>query len=104
LFRVAHALNSSYYALKVNGREEEVMKARCALFSAVGRVLGNGMRLLGLTLLSRFVYLFFQISDFELIVCQDVIKILDLEGSLSSVRWAGRIQHFPLLDVLLQIS
>jgi arginyl-tRNA synthetase len=85
LFRVAHALNNSYYVLKVNGSEKEVMKARCALFGAVGKVLGNGMRLLGLTPLSWFVYLFFQISDFELIVCQDVIEIPDLEGSLSSV-------------------
>jgi len=55
LFRVAHVLNSSYYVLKVKGNEEEVMKARFALFGAVGRVLSNGMKLLGLTPLSRFV-------------------------------------------------
>lgn len=53
LFRLEHALGSSYEVLQVIGSEKEVMKARLALFCAAKVVLGNGMRLLGLTLLDR---------------------------------------------------
>lgn len=53
LFKMTHALSSSYDVLKVIGSEKEVMKARLALYEAVRVVLGNGMRLLGLTPVER---------------------------------------------------
>lgn len=55
LFRLTHELNSSYDVLRVIGSEPEVMKARLALYGAVRCVLGNGMRILGLTPLDRYV-------------------------------------------------
>lgn len=53
LFRMTHALSSSYDVLKVIGSEPELMKARLALYSAARIVLDNGMRLLGLTPVDR---------------------------------------------------
>lgn len=53
LFRMTHALSSSYDVLKVAGSEPELMKARLALYSATRMVLDNGMRLLGLTPVDR---------------------------------------------------
>lgn len=53
LFRMTHALSSSYDVLKVVGSEPELMKARLALYSAARIVLDNGMRLLGLTPVDR---------------------------------------------------
>jgi arginyl-tRNA synthetase len=53
LFRMTHALSSSYDHLQVVGSERELMKARMALYDAAHRVLGNGMRLLGLTPVER---------------------------------------------------
>ena len=53
LFRMTHALSSSYDVLKVAGSEAELMKARLALYSAARIVLDNGMRLLGLTPVDR---------------------------------------------------
>ena len=55
LFRVAHALGSSYDVLGVVGSEREVMKVRVALFEAP-RDLGSGMRLLGFRPLKMYVY------------------------------------------------
>ena len=55
LFRMTHALSSSYDVLKVIGSEPELMKARLALYSAAKLVLDNGMRLLGLTPVDRYV-------------------------------------------------
>lgn len=41
--------------LKVVGSEEEVKKARMALYDAARQVLNNGMRLLGLSPVERYV-------------------------------------------------
>lgn len=53
LFKMTHALSSSYDHLQVVGSERELMKARMALYDAAHTVLGNGMRLLGLTPVDR---------------------------------------------------
>jgi len=53
LFRLTHCLNSSYSVLRVIGSPEEVMKARLMLYDATRSVIGNGMRLLGLSPLER---------------------------------------------------
>ncbi|KAF2178010.1 arginyl-tRNA synthetase [Zopfia rhizophila CBS 207.26] len=53
LFRLTHAINSSYDVLQVVGSERELMKARLALYDAARSVINNGMRLLGLTPVDR---------------------------------------------------
>jgi len=53
LFRLTHSLNSSYDVLRVIGSPEDVMKARLMLYEATRCVLGNGMRLIGLSPLDR---------------------------------------------------
>ncbi|KAH8898396.1 arginyl-tRNA synthetase [Thozetella sp. PMI_491] len=53
LFKMTHALSSSYEQMQIVGSEPEVMKARLALYDAAHIVLGNGMRLLGLTPVER---------------------------------------------------
>ena len=55
LFRMTHALSSSYDVLMVMGSEPTVKKARLALYHAARRVLYNGMTLLGLTPVDRYV-------------------------------------------------
>lgn len=57
LFRLTHAVSSSYDHLQVVGSERELMLARLALYSCARQVLNNGMRLLGLTPLERYVLL-----------------------------------------------
>jgi arginyl-tRNA synthetase len=53
LFKMAHALSSSYDHLQVVGSEPELQKARLALYEAARQVLWNGMTLLGLTPVQR---------------------------------------------------
>ncbi|KAL4933298.1 arginine--tRNA ligase [Aspergillus undulatus] len=53
LFRMTHALSSSYDVLKVVGSEPEVKKARLALYESARQVLHNGMRILGLSPVNR---------------------------------------------------
>lgn len=53
LFKMAHALSSSYDHLQVVGSEPELQKARLALYEAARQVLWNGMTLLGLTPVKR---------------------------------------------------
>ncbi|KAF2196339.1 arginyl-tRNA synthetase [Delitschia confertaspora ATCC 74209] len=53
LFKMAHALSSSYDVLQVIGSERELMVSRLALYGAALQVLGNGMRLLGLNPVER---------------------------------------------------
>lgn len=53
LFKMAHSLSSSYDHLQVVGSERETMLARLALYVAARQVLGNGMRLLGLSPVER---------------------------------------------------
>lgn len=53
LFKMSHALSSSYDVLQVVGSEPELMKARLALYAAARQVLWNGMTLLGLTPVER---------------------------------------------------
>jgi arginyl-tRNA synthetase len=53
LFRMTHALSASYDHLQVVGSEEELKKARMALYAAARQVLQNGMKLLGLSPLQR---------------------------------------------------
>jgi arginyl-tRNA synthetase len=55
LFKTTHALSSSYDHLQVVGSEEELMKARLALYVCARQVVNNGMRLLGLTPVERYV-------------------------------------------------
>jgi arginyl-tRNA synthetase len=55
LFRMTHMLSSSYDVLKVIGSEPEVKKARMALYEAARQVLNNGMRVLGLSPVERYV-------------------------------------------------
>lgn len=55
LFKMSHAVSSSYDHLQVVGSEKELMKARMALYDAARIVLSNGMKLLGLTPLERYV-------------------------------------------------
>lgn len=57
LFKMSHAVSSSYDHLQVVGSEKELMKARMALYDAARIVLANGMKLLGLTPLERYVHL-----------------------------------------------
>lgn len=58
LFRMTHALSSSYDVLKVIGSEPELKKARMALYESARQVLHNGMRLLGLNPVDRYVIQF----------------------------------------------
>jgi arginyl-tRNA synthetase len=53
LFKMTHALSSSYDHLQVVGSEAKLLKARMALYVAARQVLSNGMRLLGLSPLDR---------------------------------------------------
>ncbi|CAG8972999.1 hypothetical protein HYALB_00007846 [Hymenoscyphus albidus] len=53
LFKMTHALSSSYDHLRIVGSEPELMKARMALYDAARIVLNNGMRLLGLSPVER---------------------------------------------------
>ncbi|KAF2469438.1 arginyl-tRNA synthetase [Lindgomyces ingoldianus] len=53
LFKMAHALSSSYDHLQVVGSERDSMLARLALYTAARQVLNNGMRLLGLSPVER---------------------------------------------------
>jgi arginyl-tRNA synthetase len=53
LFKIAHLASTAYETLIVKGADPEVAKARYAVYLAVQTVLGNGMRLLGLTPLER---------------------------------------------------
>lgn len=55
LFKMTHVVSSSYDHLQVVGSERELMKARMVLYDATRLVLANGMRLLGLTPLERYV-------------------------------------------------
>jgi arginyl-tRNA synthetase len=53
LFKMTHALSSSYSHLRIVGSEKELMKARMALYDAARIVLNNGMKLLGLSPVER---------------------------------------------------
>lgn len=53
LFKMSHALSSSYDILQVVGSEPELKQARLALYEAARQVLWNGMTLLGLTPVKR---------------------------------------------------
>jgi arginyl-tRNA synthetase len=53
LFKMVHAVSSSYDHLQVVGSEREVMLARLSLYFAARQVLNNGMRLLGLNPVER---------------------------------------------------
>jgi arginyl-tRNA synthetase len=53
LFKMAHALSSSYDHLQVVGSQKEVMLGRLALYQCARQVLANGMRLLGLSPVER---------------------------------------------------
>jgi hypothetical protein len=49
--------------LRIVGSEKELMKARMALYDAARIVLNNGMRLLGLSPVERYVHFFSSIYD-----------------------------------------
>lgn len=57
LFRLSHQISSCYDVLQVKGAKEgnTVIMARAALFEAARQVLENGMRLLGLSPVDRYV-------------------------------------------------
>jgi arginyl-tRNA synthetase len=58
LFKMTHVLSSSYDVLKVVGSEPELKLARMTLYAAARQVLHNGMSLLGLSPVERYVLLF----------------------------------------------
>jgi arginyl-tRNA synthetase len=66
LFKMSHALSSSYDHLQVVGSEPELKKARLALYTCARQVLNNGMRLLGLTPVERLV---FQLKRYCVMCC-----------------------------------
>ena len=53
LFRMTHALSSSYDHLQVVGSEEKLKRARLSLYTCARQVLYNGMKLLGLSPVER---------------------------------------------------
>jgi arginyl-tRNA synthetase len=53
LFKLTHALNSSYDRLNILKSEPDVKHARLALYLCVRQVLSSGMKLLGLTPVER---------------------------------------------------
>ncbi|KAK4980848.1 arginyl-tRNA synthetase [Elasticomyces elasticus] len=53
LFKMTHALSSSYEQLNVKNSEPELKKARGALYECARQVLSNGMKLLGLNPVQR---------------------------------------------------
>ena len=53
LFKMTHALSSSYDILRVIGSEPELKEARMALYESARQVLHNGMSLLGLNPVDR---------------------------------------------------
>lgn len=53
LFKMTHALSSSYDQLNVISSEPELQKARMALYESARQVLYNGMTLLGLSPVDR---------------------------------------------------
>lgn len=55
LFKMSHALSQSYDHLQIVGSEEKLKVARMALYTCAKQVLNNGMRLLGLTPVERYV-------------------------------------------------
>ena len=55
LFKMTHMLSSSYDVLQVIGSEPELKKARLALYEAARQVLNNGMKLLGLSPVERYL-------------------------------------------------
>lgn len=57
LFKMTHVLSSSYDHLRIVGSEKELMKSRMALYAAAHRILNNGMKLLGLSPVERYVFL-----------------------------------------------
>jgi arginyl-tRNA synthetase len=66
LFRLTHVISSSYDVLQVVGSEEEIKKARMALYDAARIVLANGMKLLGLSPLQRYVNSHPMLADYEI--------------------------------------
>ncbi|OIW32865.1 arginyl-tRNA synthetase [Coniochaeta ligniaria NRRL 30616] len=56
LFKMTHVLSGSYDHLRIVGSEPELKKARMALYDAARIVLSNGMRLLGLDPVERYVH------------------------------------------------
>ena len=52
---MAHPLSSSYDHLRVVGSKPDLPKAQAALYFAFRQVLSNGMRLLGLVPVERYV-------------------------------------------------
>jgi arginyl-tRNA synthetase len=59
LFRMAHALSSSYDHLQIVGSEEDLKNARMALYESARQVLWNAMRLLGLNPVQRYAWLWY---------------------------------------------
>lgn len=74
LFKLTHVLSSSYDVLRVVGSEPEVLKARLALYYSTRTVLANGMRLLGLSPVQRYVEALPQRLSYVLTMLQDVRK------------------------------
>ena len=54
LFKMSHALSSSYDHLQVVGSEPGLKEARLALYTCARQVLNNGMTLLGLSPVERY--------------------------------------------------
>ena len=55
LFKMTHMLSSSYDHLKILGSDPELARARLALYECARQVLNEGMKLLGLSPVDRYV-------------------------------------------------
>jgi arginyl-tRNA synthetase len=76
LFRMTHMLSSSYEVLRVVGRDEKTANARMALYAAARQVLYNGMKLLGLSPVDRYVLSFLFVDCTELLTSNAGCKFI----------------------------
>lgn len=95
LFKMTHALSSSYDILKVIGSEPEVKKARMALYAAARQVLHNGMRVLGLSPVERFVSLFHMPSPLS-----SVLNLLSIPCRSINLYRVALANYFLSQDVI----
>jgi len=84
LFKMTHMLSSSYDVLQVVGSASDIKKARMALYEAARQVLSNGMKLLGLNPVQRYV-MSRNDKKVSLIVQQNVKKKTSARGLLATI-------------------
>ncbi|KAH8704242.1 arginyl-tRNA synthetase [Talaromyces proteolyticus] len=104
LFNLTHQISSSYDIVKVVNAPEgpDVTRARASLFEAARQVLNNGMRLLGITPVDRYIlpYMMEPIpltahhGDCPLFFSIFETSIWNLLTGLQNVRAGNRLFHF----------